>query len=412
MRTIVILLSIFFLTTSQAQKKDFEVLLDSAKILFKKERTLSQEELKKFDYYKIVSLLDKVIELKPKNTEARYFLGYTYSRINAKDGRGMIDMNLDLLHKTSKQFEKVIKLTPKYEGEMIVLDPYSKITSEWGSMAMSYWYKGKTDIAVSTFKEGKKRGGFSDYILEVNKTILDACSKNAILISSGDSFSIPLWYLQMVENYRTDVSVIDISLLNTKWYPTFLSNSKSVTFDLTNKTLDTIEYKKWSDTKITINDFSWIVKPSYYNEYLLRGDQIFLSLLKKNKFKRELYFTIGARDAEKLSLKDYLTSHCIIDKLSIIKNEELSFNQLKKSITKILKLSKKINKNSTEELDLLDSFRAQIFFKIDAFFNKKNKEKSKQLLILLDKYDNLKKYPYQDKQITEYYNYLKEKVFK
>jgi len=70
-------------------------------------------------------------------------------------------------------------------------------------------------MAQQGWDDHDRSGRYTSLALAEN--YLNSCSKDGILFTIGDNDTFPLWYAQEVEGIRTDVRVINLSLLNADW---------------------------------------------------------------------------------------------------------------------------------------------------------------------------------------------------
>lgn len=222
------------------------------------------------------------------------------------------------------------------------------------------------------------------------ENILDSCEKNAILFTSADNDTYPIWYAQEVENYRTDVRQILEPFVAMDWYAnqlkisynqhsgldlsfknTDLLMSKNRYFPIINKIdsaidlNDALEFITSADPRtqvstndgeilnylpgnklvIKINKANFINSCQYYKpntkeipenisfilsgKYLNRGDLLILDILAKNDWKRPVYF-ISENALNNLGLADYLHREGVVFRLLPYKNNlpgELAHSQ-------------------------------------------------------------------------------------
>lgn len=215
---------------------------------------------------------------------------------------------------------------------------------------------------------------------------LESCAPNAILFTYGDNDTYPLWYAQEVEGVRTDVRVVNLSLLGTDWYirqmkskvnksealPITMPNSKfaqgvrdviryepdyykvegsvelSTLFDVltSDNDADKITYQDGSkdnflptkNLKLSINRSQVIatntvpadkqnnivpaMEWTYNMNYVTKTQLAMFDILAHNNWKRPIYFAITVPSDQYIGLDNYLYSEGFTYRLMPVKKPQ------------------------------------------------------------------------------------------
>ncbi len=71
-------------------------------------------------------------------------------------------------------------------------------------------------MAIEGWKGHDRSGKYAARDFAMN--YMAQCDKNAIIFTNGDNDTFPLWYVQEVENFRTDMRVVNYMLASGDWY--------------------------------------------------------------------------------------------------------------------------------------------------------------------------------------------------
>lgn len=115
-----------------------------------------------------------------------------------------------------------------------------------------YLSTGDFDKADEQIMALYKKDFFPQVMMNYAYNLLVGADSGAVVFSNGDMDTYPPEALQIGEGFRTDVRVVNLSLLNAGWYATYVKNVLGVPISLPDETLDTLHYLITNDRKIIL----------------------------------------------------------------------------------------------------------------------------------------------------------------
>lgn len=143
------------------------------------------------------------------------------------------------------------------------------------------------------------------------RDILLSLEPNAIIITTGDNDSFPLWYAQAVEHVRPDVTVALTPYLDMEWYARQLDRRGNL-WAAQPEELDSLPpyVQTQQPMQFQHGGITATLAPGFYT----RGQLLVLQAIKDSFPSRPVYFTFGAY-GRALGLDPYLTRVGLVDKL-------------------------------------------------------------------------------------------------
>ena len=251
------------------------------------------------------------------------------------------------------------------------------------SIIFSMLFAMPLNMAIRDYHEHDRTGNYVAWDYAYN--MLNSCEPNGIIFTNGDNDTFPLWYIQEVEKIRTDVRVVNLSLLNTPWYIEQLKNQEpKIPISIPDEYIDKIDpitgtaltlekwTTEWDDLKLQLNKYfreklglrysvsdhgipikwekinanlnlygkqiDFELNPTISN-YVRVQDFMVLQLLNDVDESRPVYFAVTVSPSNRMGLEKYLEMEGLVYKVTNIKTKDgnisprLNYDKMKNNIT-------------------------------------------------------------------------------
>ncbi|NBP68155.1 MAG: DUF2723 domain-containing protein [Cytophagia bacterium] len=288
-------------------------------------------------------------------------------------------------------------------------------------------------MAYQNFDDHNRAG--RTFQMDHARSVLNSCAPGAVLFTGGDNDTFPLWYLQEVEGYRTDVRVVVLSYFNTDWYINQLRkqyyNSKPLQLSLSEKDYqqygpnDILYLEDKIKTGIYVDEYLKLIhaehpgikKTGYLNDaytmlpsrilkikmpdsamsplvikvsgsYLEKNVLAILDLIVSNDWKRPFYFNMSSMNGLGIEIEPYLQQEGLVYKLTptfndngVTVNTELTYHNLIEDMDYTNLADEKINFNYEDyHARMIVPLRQAFNTLAEAYYTEGNQEKAVEVI--------------------------------
>ena len=216
-------------------------------------------------------------------------------------------------------------------------------------------------VMLTNYHSHNRSGNFVAWDYSYN--ILQTCEPDAIIFTNGDNDTFPLWYLQEVEGIRKDVTVANLSLMNTDWYIKQLkkmrppgerfvnfsdkqiSGREPIGKNPSNGEPLYLQVSYWKNTPVSVpvpNDgknpegkISWGVKPTWGSNAIRVQDLMIIHIIHESQWKYPIYFAVTVSPKNRIGMEKYLQMEGLTFRLKSHPVSPVDYDRLKLNMTHV-----------------------------------------------------------------------------